>query len=112
MRSTNEIIIAVKENQPVTKEELRLALLVTVSNEHFLQNDLHKLIEAVMEDKASAKLQAKFAEGTLKTLFQAVKKDPALYLESHNIPGNPEHDKRYRTGLKILNKFLASKEKP
>lgn len=107
MRSTLEIIIAVKECQPVTMEELRLALLAVCSMEHFIREDLKSLIDAVNEGKPSAKMRAAFSKDTLERMFHARKKSPDEWLEPSNIPGNPEHDQRYKAGLALLDKVEA-----
>lgn len=101
MRSTLDIIIAVKESRPVEHEELRLALLALSSIDQFLGNSLNGLIEAIEEGKSSAKLKAHFAKDIRERMFQAMKQDPAVWLGPGGIPGTPEHDKRYRMALAV-----------
>jgi hypothetical protein len=105
VRSTNEILIAVKENRPVEPEELRLALLVMNAVDHFIRNELDKLIKAVDTAPALAKLRADFARETRERMFQAMKRDPAEWLGPANIPGNPEHDERYRQSIALGKKL-------
>jgi hypothetical protein len=109
MRSTLEIIIAVKECQPVTEEELKLALMVMSSIDHFLESELRDLAEAVESGGASAKLRAGFAKGTLERMFAARKKAPDEWLGPGNIPGNPEHDRRLVTAKKLYEKATGQK---
>lgn len=104
MRSTLEIIIAVQESQPVTEEELRLALLALSGINHFVQHDLDDLIEAIEEGKAVPllKMKAEFSKGTRERLFQGIKKDPREWLGPGNIPGNPEYEARRKMGKAIF----------
>jgi hypothetical protein len=104
MRSTLEIIIAVKESQPATEEELRLALLVMSSIDHFVRHDLHELAEAVEAGRLSATWRAKEAMGTLERMFHARKQDPREWLGPDNIPGNPAYEQRYRAAMRLLEK--------
>lgn len=109
MRSTLEIIIAVKESQPVSEEELRLALLAMASFEYFLKDDLRSLVEAVEQDKPVAKLRAKFGRDLLERMFKAQKKSPAEWLGPTNIPGNPEYERRLAAGKKLFEKVTGQK---
>ena len=104
MRSTLQIIIAVKESQPVTEEELRLALLALSGINHFVQHDLDGLIEAIEEGKPAPflKMKAEFMKGTRERLFQGIKKDPREWLGPGNIPGNPEYDQRLKMAKNIF----------
>lgn len=108
-RSTLEIIVAVKEAGPATENELRLALVALSSVEHFLRHDLEELAAAVEEGKASAKLRAGFARGTLERMFAALKKPPAEWLGEGNIPGTPEHARRL-AGAKALFKAATGQD--
>jgi hypothetical protein len=106
MRSTLEIIIAVKESQPVTEEELRLALLALSGINHFVEHDLNGLIEAIEAGKPAPflKMKAEFCKGTRERLFQGIKKDPREWLGPGNIPGNPEYEARMKIGKAIFKK--------
>jgi hypothetical protein len=102
VRSTLEIIVAVKESQPVTETELRLALLALSSVGHFVEAELRSLADAVTADKPSAKMRAKFALETLERMFLACKKAPDEWLGPGGIPGNPEHDQRLKAGKALF----------
>ena len=102
MRSTLEIIIAVKESQPVTEDELKLALLVMSSVDYFLTNDLRQLADAVKADKPSAKMRAGFADGTLERMLAGKKKSPDEWLGPTNTPGNPEYERRLKAGKALF----------
>jgi hypothetical protein len=106
MRTTLEIIIAVKDNQPVTEQELKLALLAMSSIEHFVQGQLDALIEAVESGK-SAKLRAALAKQMRETMFRAKKSDPEKWLGPENIPGNPKHDERLRWAKRLFKKVTG-----
>lgn len=105
MRSTNEIIIAVKESQPATDEELRLALLVMSNIDYFVEGKLRELIEAIEEDKPSTKSRARFAKDTLEGMFLARKKPPKDWLGPENTPGTPEYERRYAMAMKLGKKL-------
>lgn len=93
MRSTIEIIMALNDSQPVTDEESSLALLALDRMHYFLSKALNDLIEAVQGDRPSAKLRAAFAADTRDRMFQAMKRDPKVWLGSSGIPGTPDHDR-------------------
>jgi hypothetical protein len=101
VRSTLEIIIAVKECAPVTEEELKLALIVMCNVEHFVRRDLTALAQAVKGGRPSVKLIAASAEKTLESMFYARKKDPAEWLGPADTPGTEEFRRRY-AGAKAL----------
>ncbi len=110
MRTTNEIIIAVKESQPVTAEELRMALLALNGIEHFTRQDLDRLIEAVdTGDFRQVKLRAVFAKSNRERMFQAVKTDPVKWLGPANIPGNPEYEQRMQWAKNLFEKATGEK---
>jgi hypothetical protein len=112
MRSTAEIVCAVKECRPVTEEELRMALLVLNSTEYFLKRNLEKLLEAV-EGKKPLILSLRTAEAkrwVQETLFTAHKADPAVWLGPSGTPGNPEHDQFHQLGLRMVERLIAQHE--
>ena len=102
MRSTLEIICAVKECRPVTEEELRLALVVMTNMEHFVRHELHKLIELIQDGSTSLGVRATLIKDSLDRLFHARKLDPVEWLGAENIPGTPEYAKRQEWALKVL----------
>jgi hypothetical protein len=87
MRSTLEIISAVKDNEPVTDEELRLCIVVMHCVNHFVGSDLQKLIDAIRADRPPAVLKAtaEFASGTIERTFAAVKVSPTEWLSSEDV---------------------------
>ena len=104
MRTTLDIIIAVKDNEPATDEELRLALCALSGIEHFIRQDLTKLIQAIRDDKPTGYLKAKaeFAWGTIERMFTAKKKPPDQWLGPGGIPGTPENVERMKFGRKLF----------
>jgi hypothetical protein len=104
MRTTLEIIIAVTECQPVTEDELKLALMAMSSIEHFLKQELLGLIEAIREGKPTVKMRAEAAWGTVERMWNAAKKPPDEWLGPTNIPGNAEHSARLKRGKALFKK--------
>lgn len=104
MRSTVDIIVAVKECQPATEEELRLALVAMSAIEHFVRTDLQKLIDAVEEGKPAGviEIKAAFAKGTISRMFKAIKMPVDKWLGPGNTPGTPENTKRLAMAKKIF----------
>lgn len=110
MRSTLEIIIAVKESQPVTEEELRMALLALSGIDHFRSGTINQLIESI-ESKAQLRidLAAGFAKQQRESLFKAMKKDPVEWLGPGNLPGNPEYEERVKWARRVYEKATGEK---
>lgn len=106
MRTTNEIIIAVKDCEDVSEEELRLAIVAMSSIKYFVQSELQKLIDAIREKKPQAMLEmkAEFAWGTIERMFSAMKKAPDEWLGPGDTPGTPENKARMELGRKIFKK--------
>ena len=99
MRSTLDILIAVKDRQPVEPEELRLALLVMDfcchQAEHRMRTMAEKIEAGTKSNSIVAGLQAQFSKQTIESNWTARRADPEVFLGPTNIPGNPEHDTRY-----------------
>ena len=106
MRSTNEIIIAVKECQPVTEDELKLALCAMSGIQYYLKRSLEKILSDIEDGKPEAmlKYRAGFEKGTLDVVFNAIKMPPDEFLGPGNTPGNPEHKRRLEMGKRIFKK--------
>lgn len=109
MRSTCEVICAVKENKETTKEELKMALLVMNSTEYFLKGQLERTLDAIDGGKD---MLVKLAAGNAKqfmrtTLFNLHKGDPIKVLGPSGIPGNKEHDDFYAAGCRLVDKLMA-----
>ena len=106
MRSTNEIIIAVKECQPVTEDELKLALCAMSGIHYHLKRSLEKTISDIEDGKPEAmlKYRAGFEKGTLEVMFNAIKMPPDEFLGPDNTPGTPEFKKRLDLGKAIFKK--------
>lgn len=109
MRTLNEILIANQENQPVSQDEYRCSLEAMRCIEHLVTGDLKKLIDCVVQDKPTAKMRAKFSEGTIERMFKAGKKPPDEWLGPNNIPGSPEQIRRLDLAKKIFEKATGEK---
>lgn len=104
MRTTLQIIIAVKECEPVTEEELKLALIALSNIEHFYNKAAQDLIDAIRAEKSMAllKMKAEFAWGTIESMFKAKKTPPDTWLGPDNTPGTPENKRQMEMGKKIF----------
>jgi hypothetical protein len=112
MRSTLDILVAVNENQPVEKEELRLAIVALSSIHHFVTDSLKNLLVAAEADPNTSgrvKLRVAAAKDTLKQMHQAKKTDPEKWLGPQNIPGTPEHDARLKAAKNLFEKATGEK---
>lgn len=109
-RSTNEIIIAIKDNEPVTLEELRLACLVLDAQLFFAHNNIKRLIAGGTAAEVTKKLEFPGAYGQLgisESEFKAMKMDPAECLGPSHIPGTPEYEAHYSISKKIFEKAMS-----
>jgi hypothetical protein len=100
-RTILDIVIAAKEQQPATEEELRLAVVALSAMLHAVERSERQLAEAVLAGKPSAKMRAEFALREAEIRFRFRKMDPAQYLGADYTPGTPEND-RLRTMAKAL----------
>lgn len=96
MRSTLEIIIAVKDCEDVTEQELKYALLAMSAMNHFAEEDLRALTDAVQVGNPQViKLRTGFAsDGQSRRLDLSMKMPVDEYLGPGNIPGTPEYNQR------------------
>jgi hypothetical protein len=105
MRSTKDIITAVKESQPVTQDDLRMALLVMSTVDGFTWRELYDLIEAVQSDPEQARMKAAFAKGILERMYRAKKEDPETWLGPEQTPGAAAHDRWQQIGRRLLERI-------
>lgn len=95
MRTTNEIVIAVKECQPVSEEELRLAVASLSSINAFHSMQINKLIEAFGSgSELKLKLRLSALPGHRESMFQGAKAPMDKWLGAENTPGTPENKAR------------------
>ena len=106
MRTTNQIICAVKDCQPVMEDELCLALLAMESIEFFVQDELGNLIEAIEKGQSPTllRLRAKNAFKTIESMFRARKTEPDKWLGPAHTPGTPEHSAGVRMAKAVFKK--------
>ena len=110
MRSTANIIGAIKDCEPVEYEELRLAVLVLDSLLTFKQKHLIRLLKGGYGAELTEKMEYPDAHkdlGISKTEWNALRMDPEKYLGKSHIPGTPEFESHYKISKKILEKALA-----
>lgn len=111
-KSTLDIVVAVMECQPLTEEELRMAVHALANIDYLVRKELEDLIEAVEESEILNQgefiefpaVRAKAAKQVREVLFQALKKPPREWLGPGNIPGTPEFQERVRIGKMIVKK--------
>ena len=104
MRSTNEIVIAVKESQAVDETELRYCVLALSAMEHFARHALDELVDAVLAKRKKADWLAAFSHNEREHKFQSKKMPVDEYLGPGNIPGNPEYEQRMKMSKAIFKK--------
>jgi hypothetical protein len=106
MRPTIEIICDVTDCKPVTLDECKMALIALSGMDHFVTDALHRLSDAILEDKPPAvvKFSAAEARKLITSMFDARKKDPLVWLGPANTPGTPEHAERQRLARNIFKK--------
>ena len=104
MRTTNEIIIAVKDCEPVTDQELKLALVAMAGIQYFLKSDLQTLVDLSLGDAPSGriKMRAEFAKQTIDRMFKAIKTPPDKWLGEDGIPGTEANRSRMEMGKAIF----------
>lgn len=108
MRSTSEILSDVKDNVDVSKEELRMALLVLDSVNFFN----HKRLKLLISGEVGAELTKRDFPGACAELgisdleLQAMKMDPIKYLGESHIPGTEAWKDFHRLGEKVLQKVM------
>ena len=113
MRSTNEIIIAIKENESVEPEEMRMACLVLNALLFFAHNNIERLIKGGTLAEVTKRMEFPDEYGELgvsKSEFKAMKMDPIKYLGPSNIPDTPEYERIYRVSKKIFEKIMKSNQ--
>lgn len=110
MRSTLQIIIAVKECQPVTEQELKYALAALSAIDHFRSQTIDGLIEAA---ESGNDFQLKFRIASAKqqreSLFTGIKTDVVKWLGPGNIPGSPEQQERLAWAKRVFEKATGEK---
>lgn len=117
MRSTCEIIAAVKDGEEVPYEELKLACMVQSFLLLQYQNDVKRLLKggiAAEMTKQSYYSDPKTAsaEGGISSVYwNAIKADPQKFLGPAHIPGTPEYEERYRVSKAVFNKVMGDMAK-
>lgn len=113
MRSTNDIIISVKENEKPEYEELRMACLVLNSLLFFSHQNIARLLKGGYAAEITKNMEFPDAHAELgisKTEFNAMKKDPLEWLGKDHIPGTQEYEERHAISKKIFSRFYLKEE--
>ncbi len=105
-KTTLQIAIAVQECQPLTEEEMRLAIQALSQINYFIGSELDKLIDAIEEQKSPqlVRMRVTFARDIRERMFQAAKKPPSEWLGPEYTPGTPEYKERLRIAKAIFKK--------
>ena len=103
-----DIVEAVQEQQPVTEEELRLALLCVFYDSQADSRFMADLAGAGDVVGVPAPMMA-IAKEHYARRFRMLKADPAVYLGPNWTPGTPENTRQRATSKAILERFLATK---
>ncbi len=103
MRTVNEIVIAVQEQQPATDQELRYALLAMNALEYSACREIESLIKGLESDKpAVQKFILQDAKGFQERRFNSQKLPLDVYLGPGNIPGTKENTERRKMAKAVL----------
>lgn len=102
MRTILDIIVACKDREPATEEELRLTVVALSAMLHLAEDELRKLVEAVLAGNASARLRAGVAQKADEARFKSRKMSPRDYLGDTYTPGTPENERLKQTAKAIF----------
>lgn len=109
MRTTNEIIIAIKEQEPVEYDELKMACLVLNTILFFNHSKFRRLLKGGYAADVTRKMDFPDSHADLgipKEEWNALRMDPISYLGEDNIPGKPQYDQHYKLSKKLFEKCM------
>jgi hypothetical protein len=110
MRSTHDIIVALKQGQSVSEDEVRIALLVMATVDAFTWRELYELVELIELDKpGQTAAKAAFAKSILERMYQAKREAPEKWLEQ--VRSN-ERDRWAKISKKLLEEIEQGIGKP
>ena len=109
MQSILEIVIAAKDQQPATEEELRLTVVALSAMLSLVERSGRELAEAVRDDKPAAGMRAAFFLRDAETRFKGRKMAPVDYLGPGYTPGTPENDQLKKTAAAVFEKATGQK---
>lgn len=105
MKTINEVIIAVQEQQPCSEQELRLTLLALEYMRSHLDRQMHALVEKVIaEDWRGAKFKAEFEKLEHEHRFSDMKVTAEHYLGPGLTPGTPDNIRAINSGKALFKK--------
>lgn len=113
MRSMNQIIIAVKECEPCSDEELRCCIAALETRQCFAEQAADEMADALnggneLRGTVAASLWKRNAENR----FTVMKKPVDEYLGPNHIPGTDEQRENLRLGKAIFNGAMAKAGRP
>lgn len=108
-----DVIEAVKSNDQVTDEELRMALLCLDS---LMSLDFHAFMNLHKSEKENKNKRLVYSavwqfENRFERIKRAMQQIPRIYVGENNSPSNPEYQKRREISNKIVGKILNNEEK-
>lgn len=102
MRTVSEIVDAVQEQQPVTEDELRLALLCL----HF-----HGQMASQSDFETASELKLRMrAKENFERRFRMMRADPTVFLGPRWTPGTPENAAGRAGSKRLLAAFEKSRK--
>jgi hypothetical protein len=102
VRSTLDVIIAVKESQLATEEELRMCIVAMAAFAYFTDTQLDDLIGDFHHANPHVRaIRLSEAKEWQETKFNAQKKPMIEWIGEHNMPGHPEYEERMKLFKKI-----------
>lgn len=108
MRTVIDIVEAVQEQQPVTEDELRLALLCLFYDgqaDSLFMADITSAGDSIgISEPARALAKEHYSRR-----FRMLKAGPAAYLGPNWTPGTPENTRQRKTSKAIMKRFMESK---
>ena len=109
-RTINQIIIAVKDDAPVTERELRLCLLSLNAMEFHDRRWVQSLVDAIDNNNpAMMKFWSSHVKRELEIRQKSNGMTPDEYLGPNNTPGTPEYNKLVLVSKAIFKKVTGEK---
>ncbi|WP_417212091.1 hypothetical protein [Acinetobacter venetianus] len=107
-----EVIEAVKSNEPLTDEELRMTVICL---DMLMNFDFHAFMNLYKSEKESKTKRLVYSaiwqfENRFERLKRAMNQIPKIYVGENNDPKNPAYQKRRELSNKIVDKAFANHE--
>ncbi len=109
-RTILDIVIACKDQQPATEEELRLTVVALSHMLRIVETSERKLSESIAKGAVHrSQMLAGFASREAERRFQARKTPPAEYLGPSFTPGTPENAALAKQARAVFEKATGEK---